>query len=403
MPYAVSSRYATPPLPDCEAFLDRVLVRAAEGRVHEVSDVRMPRVDLDAVAVLDGAPDLVDVGEVDHRVDALRVQIERECGDVDVAGALAVAEDAPFDALGPGEHGQLGAGDSGAAVVVRVDRQDHRIATGEVSMHVLDLVGVHVRCRDLDGGGEVQDDGAPGRGIPHGRHRFADLEHVVGLGQVEHLGRELEADIWRVAREAQHVLTAREDELCQLGAVAPQHDIPPHRRGRGVHVDDDLVADAADRRDRPLDQVASCGREHDDRDVVGREIGLGDQPHEVVVGLGGGGIADLDLLVAHRHEQLEEATLALGIHGFGEGLVAVTEVDGRPQRCGREAVGGPAALGCLICRRDVDARERVTVPVRRHLRLALPVPEGRIGGDGARGRGEAGGGVDRHGSSRIGR
>src|SRR5699024_6416721 len=168
-----------------EALLDRVLVGAAERGVGEVADVGVSGVDLDAVAVLDGAADLVDVGEVDHRVDALGVQVQCEGGDVDVAGAFPVAEDAALDPLRPGQHGQFRAGDPGAAVVVGVHRQYYRIPACEVGVHVLDLVGVHVRSRDLDGRGQVQDHRPLRSGAPQFGDGVADVDHEVGFGEVE--------------------------------------------------------------------------------------------------------------------------------------------------------------------------------------------------------------------------
>jgi hypothetical protein len=80
------------------------------------------------VAVLGGALDLVDVAEVDLRVDALREQVDAQGDQVDVAGALAVAEQAALDAVGAGHVAELGGGDRGAAVVVRVQRQDDVLA-----------------------------------------------------------------------------------------------------------------------------------------------------------------------------------------------------------------------------------------------------------------------------------
>ena len=154
---------AGPALQVVEALLDRVLVRAGERRVDEVAGVRVPLVHVDAVAVLGGAPDLVDVAEVDHRVDALAVQVQPERHQVDVAAALAVAEQAALDALRAGQHGQLGVGGGGAAVVVGVDRQADVLAAGEVPRHPLDLVGVDVRRRPLDGARQVEHDLAVGR------------------------------------------------------------------------------------------------------------------------------------------------------------------------------------------------------------------------------------------------
>ena len=103
-----------------EALLDGVLVGAGERRVDEVAGVGVARVDRQLGAVLDGAADLVDVGEVDHRVDALAEQVHAERDEVDVAGPLAVPEQAALDAVGAGHHRQLGCRDRGTAVVVRV-------------------------------------------------------------------------------------------------------------------------------------------------------------------------------------------------------------------------------------------------------------------------------------------
>jgi hypothetical protein len=61
-------------------------------------------VDRQLVAVLDGAADLVDVGEVDLGVDALGEQVHAQGDQVDVAGALAVAEQAALDPVGAGQQ-----------------------------------------------------------------------------------------------------------------------------------------------------------------------------------------------------------------------------------------------------------------------------------------------------------
>ena len=103
-----------------EALLDRVLVRAGERGIDQVTGVRVARVDRELVAVLHRATDLVDVGELDHRVDALAEQVQPEGDQADVAGPLAVAEQAALDPVRAGQHGQFRVGDGGAAVVVGV-------------------------------------------------------------------------------------------------------------------------------------------------------------------------------------------------------------------------------------------------------------------------------------------
>ena len=99
----------------------------------------------------DGA-DRVDVRKVQPRVDALRVQVQRQRDQVDVAGTLAAAEQAAFDAVGAGHHRQLGGGHRRAAVVVRMNAEHDGVATGQVAVHPLDLVGVDVGGRPFDGG-----------------------------------------------------------------------------------------------------------------------------------------------------------------------------------------------------------------------------------------------------------
>ena len=82
---------------------------------------------------------------VDAGIDALAEEVQRQGHDVDIAGALAVAEERPFDAVGPRHHGKLGGGDRGAAIVVRVYRQHDRVAGRHVPREPFDLIGVDVR------------------------------------------------------------------------------------------------------------------------------------------------------------------------------------------------------------------------------------------------------------------
>ena len=63
------------------------------------------------VAVLGGAAQGVDVADVELGVDAVDEQVHRQRHDVDVAGALAVAEQRALDPVGAGHHAELGGGD----------------------------------------------------------------------------------------------------------------------------------------------------------------------------------------------------------------------------------------------------------------------------------------------------
>ncbi len=183
------------PLDRVHALLDRVLVRAGERRVDELADIRVADVHRQLIAVLDDAADLVDVREVELRVDAVAEQVHREGDDVDVARALAVPEQGALDALAAREEGELGRGDGAAPVVVRMDREDDRVASRDVPTEPLELVGVDVRGRHLDRRRQVQDDLPVGPRLPDVHDPLADLERVVHLRADERLRRVLEADL----------------------------------------------------------------------------------------------------------------------------------------------------------------------------------------------------------------
>jgi hypothetical protein len=81
-----------------------------------------------AGALLVGLDDLVHARQVELRVDALAVEVHGHGDEVHVAGALAVAEQRALDAIGAGQHAQLRRGHGTAAIVVRVQGDDHAVA-----------------------------------------------------------------------------------------------------------------------------------------------------------------------------------------------------------------------------------------------------------------------------------
>src|SRR5207248_4631718 len=172
-----------------DALLDGVLVRTRERGVHQVAGVRVPLVHGQLVAVLDGAPYLVDGRQVEPRVDALAEQVERQRHEVDVAGAFTVAEQATLHAVGAGQQSQLGGGDAGTAVVVRVQRHAHVLPPADVPAEPLDLVGVPVRGGPFDRRRQVQHDLASRTGLPDVHDALADVQRVLRFGVHEQFGR----------------------------------------------------------------------------------------------------------------------------------------------------------------------------------------------------------------------
>ena len=110
------------------------------------------------------------------RIDALRIEVHGHRDDVHVAGALAVAEQRAFDAVGAREQAELAGRDRAAAIVVRVQAHADVLALRYVAAKILDLIGEHVRRRHLDGGRQIDDDLAAALRLPHVDHGVADFD-----------------------------------------------------------------------------------------------------------------------------------------------------------------------------------------------------------------------------------
>ena len=173
------------------ALVDRVLMRAREGGVHQLAGVRMAGIDRQFRTGVGDSDQTAEIAQIQAGIHALRVQVEGDRDDVDVAGALAVAEQRAFDPLAAGQHAQLRGRDAGAAVVVGVQAEDDAVTALHVAEEPLDLVGVHVGSRQFDRRRQVDDDAPVGAGIPGLDHGVAHLHDVVQLGAGEALRRVL--------------------------------------------------------------------------------------------------------------------------------------------------------------------------------------------------------------------
>ena len=80
------------------------------------------------------------------------------------------------------------------------------------------------------------------------------------------------------------------------------------------------------------ERFASLGQHLND-DVVGDQAFVDDVTHEIKICLAGGWESNLDLFVAHVHQEGEHGQLASGIHGIDQGLVAIAQIHGTPLRC----------------------------------------------------------------------
>ncbi len=279
------------------------------------------------------------------RVDALREQVESDRHQIHVAGALAVAEQAAFDAVRAGEDAELGRGHAHAFVVVRVQREHHGVAVVEVVGDVLHLVGEHVRRGHLHRGRQVDDHRVLGRRLDHADHRVAHLHRVLRFRAGERFGRILviQVDALGVALELLAQRRGVGRELLDAGTVLAEHHFALQHRDRVVEVHNRALA-ALEALIGLADQVLAGLREHHDRHVIGNQLTLDEHADEVIIGFRGARETDFDLFEAHFHKHVPEAQLALGIHRIDQRLVAVAKIDGAPARCALQSLARPRAL-----------------------------------------------------------
>ncbi len=211
--------------------------------MHQITDIGVARVYRQLVAFLHHLAHGVDVGEVQLRVDALGVHVQRHGDQVDVAGALAIAEQAAFDAISAGHQAQLGGGHAGAAVVVGVQADQHAVATVDVAAEPLDLVGVDIGCGGFHRGRQVEDQLLLRSRLEHLDHGVAYLDREFRLGGAEDLRRVLEAPRgFRVLRsQALDDLRRVDRDVYHAGLVLVEDDAAEARRGGVVVVDDGLL------------------------------------------------------------------------------------------------------------------------------------------------------------------
>ncbi len=233
----------------------------------------------------------------------------------------------------------------------------------------------------LDGRGQVEDDLAALLGLPHVHDALADLQREVQLGVGEDLRAVLVAEdgplVQQLLRVLHHQPGAVHGDLPDLVAGAAEDDLAEDRGRRVVQVHRGVVG-ALEGLHRPLDQLFAGLGEDGDRHVLGDRALLDDGAHEVEVGLARGGEADLDLLVAHPHQQVEHLALAGGGHRVDQRLVAVPQVGREPAGRRGDPVAGPGAVG------QVDGLV-LPVAVERHPRGALARGGGGEGGGAAHG------------------
>ncbi|MPM29165.1 hypothetical protein SDC9_75705 [bioreactor metagenome] len=200
----------------------------------------MARVNRQRGALFRNARHTGDIREVELRVHALGVHVERHCHDIHVAAAFTIAEQAAFHTIRARHHRELCRGHAGATVVVRVHRQHDVFARHQVAVHPFDLVGKHVGRGVFHRRRQVDDDLAVRPHAPGFDGRLAGLQRHLQLSAAEGLGRILQGPLRFGVRIRAH-LEVRDMVLHQLHHLRHIHvenDLAPCRRHRVIDVHD---------------------------------------------------------------------------------------------------------------------------------------------------------------------
>src|SRR3954465_2890970 len=344
------------------AFLDRVLGRTGERRVDEVAYVRVPRMDGQAIAVLRHPAQLVDIGDVQTWIDALRKEIHRQGDHVHVTGSLTIAKQCALDTICATHQPEFRRRDRTAAIVMRMQAEHDFVAVFHVAVEPLDHVAVHVRRVHFDGGGQIQDQLLVGGRADGIDDRFTDFEREVRLGTREAFARILIADAGTRDAALQFATPACgvRGDLDDTRFALTEDDAALKLRGRVVEVDDGAWR-APEALEGTLDELFAALRQHLDPDVRGDQVLFNELADEVEIGLRGSRKPDLDFLETDPEQHVPEPPLALGIHGIDERLIAVAQVDAAPE--GRP-LDGPIRPGAGL---TLQGQERLVLAVRHRL------------------------------------
>ena len=139
-------------------FVDRILMGAGECGEGKFACIWPALRNMHLGAALIDISDMVDVREIELRVNALRIHVQCDSYDVQIAGAFTITEECAFNAVGAREHGQFGTRDARAAVVVRVDGDNCSFTIGQMANEILNLVGVGIGRTHFNGVGKIKND-----------------------------------------------------------------------------------------------------------------------------------------------------------------------------------------------------------------------------------------------------
>ena len=304
--------------------------------MHQLAGIGMTLMHGKLVTIFGRFNQIIDVGEGQFRVNALGEQVQPQRDDVDIAGPLTIAEQRAFNTVSPRHQPLLGGGNGGSPVIMGMQRQDHAVTAGEMTVHPFDLVSVDIRGGHFHRGRQVHDAAIIRGWLPDIHHRFSDLQRVFQLGSGETLWRILQLQVGAgqpADPVSDHFRAINGDLLHPCTVFTENH---PALQGRGG------IVDMQDGVFRPFKRIKSGIHQMFPRlgqdlnaDIIRDMPALNQLTAEIEIGVRGRRETNLDFLETHFHQQLEHRHLAGAVHRFDKRLVAIAQVNTAPDRgCG---------------------------------------------------------------------
>ena len=335
-------------------FVNRVLMRTGESGEGQLASIWPALRHVHLGAALVNLADMIDMREIEHRVNALSVHIQRDGDDIEVACAFAVAEQRALDPVGARQHGEFRASHARAAVVVRMNGDDRRVTVGQMTDEVLNLVGVGVGRAHFHRVGQVENDGIFFRRAERLHDLMADIHGKIHFRAGEGLRRIFIAEVCAGLigfGQLANQLCACNGDVDDALHVLFEDDFALEGGGGIIEMDDDVFC-AAHSFERLADQMLARLHQHLNGHVVRNIMPVDQRAQNFIFRFGSGGKADFDFLEADIDQQFEEIELFLKVHRRDKRLVAVAQIDGAPGRRFFNAVVRPGA----IRQRDGDER-----------------------------------------------
>src|SRR5690625_7454674 len=109
---------------------------------------------------------------------------------INVTHALNITKKAAYNAIGASHQAQFRSSNSGAAIIMWVQADDHAIATIDVFVHELNLISIQIGRGGLDGGRQVKHHALLGGGLPFGNNGIGNGKGDLGFSGTENLRSE---------------------------------------------------------------------------------------------------------------------------------------------------------------------------------------------------------------------